>query len=67
MQKGVNEIDLGLFFELAGKNNKIIYNQTPLNTLMEEWEKLKNGFFANGYFTLGDGGKIDTNRVTYRK
>ena len=25
-------------------------------------EKLKNGFFTNGYFTLGEGGEIDTNR-----
>ena len=25
-------------------------------------EKLKNGFFTKGYFSLGDGGEIDTNR-----
>ena len=25
-------------------------------------EKLKNGFFTNGYFSLGDDGEIDTNR-----
>ena len=25
-------------------------------------EKLKNGFFTNGYFSLGDHVKIDTNR-----
>ena len=25
-------------------------------------EKLKNGFFTNGYFRLGDEGQIDTNR-----
>ena len=25
-------------------------------------EKLKNGFFTNGYFSIGDDGKIDTNR-----
>ena len=25
-------------------------------------EKLKNGFFTNGYFSLGDEGEIDTNR-----
>ena len=25
-------------------------------------EKLKNGFFTNGSFTLGDDGEIDTNR-----
>ena len=56
-----NEIDLGLFLELA-EENKIIYNQTPLNTLIEDMEKLKNGFFTNGYFTLGEEGEIDTNR-----
>ena len=25
-------------------------------------EKLKNGFFTNGFFSLGDEGEIDTNR-----
>ena len=60
-QKEDNEIDLGLFFELA-EENKIIYNQIPINTLIEDMEKLKNGFFTNGCFTLGDDGEIDTNR-----
>ena len=60
-QKEENEIDLGLFLELA-EENKIIYNQTPVNTLIENMEKLKNGFFTNGYFSLGDDGEIDTNR-----
>ena len=60
-QKEDNEIDLGLFFELA-EENKIIYNQIPINTLIEDMEKLKNGFFTNGYFTLGEEGEIDTNR-----
>ena len=32
-QKQDNEIDLGLFLELA-EENKIIYNQTPVNTLI---------------------------------
>ena len=56
-----NEIDLGLFLELA-EENKIIYNQVPINTLVEDMEKLKNGFFTNGYFTPGEEGEIDTNR-----
>ena len=60
-QKEDEEIDLGLFLELA-EENKIIYNQTPVSTLIEEMEKLKNGFFTNGYFTLGEEGEIDTNR-----
>ena len=60
-QKEENEIDLGLFLELA-EENKIIYNQVPVNTLIEDMEKLKNGFFTNGYFTLGEEGEIDTNR-----
>ena len=60
-QKEENEIDLGLFLELA-EENKIIYNQVPINTLVEDMEKLKNGFFTNGYFTLGEEGEIDTNR-----
>ena len=54
-------IDLGLFLELA-EENKIIYNQVPTSTLIEDMEKLKNGFFTNGYFTLGEEGEIDTNR-----
>ena len=56
-----DEIDLGLFLEPA-EENKIIYNQTPVNTLKEDMEKLTNGFFTNGYFSLGDEGEIDTNR-----
>ena len=60
-QKEENEIDLGLFLELA-EENKIIYNQTPINILIEDMEKLTNGFFTNGYFILGDDGEIDTNR-----
>ena len=61
MQKEENEIDLGLIFEIA--ENKIIHNQVPVNTLIEDMEKLKNGFFTIGYFTLGDDkGGIDTNR-----
>ena len=60
-QKEENEINLGLFLELA-EENKIIYNQTPVCTLMEDMEKLKNGFSTNGFFSLGDDGEIDTNR-----
>ena len=60
-QKEENEIDLGLFLELA-EENKIIYNQVPVTSLIEDMEKLPNGFFTNGYFTLGDEGEIDTNR-----
>ena len=62
LQKEDTEIDLGLSLELA-EENKIIYNQTPVNTLIEDMEKLKNGFFRNGYFSLGDDGEIDTNRI----
>ena len=29
---------------------------------MEDMEKLKNGSFSYGYFSLGDEGEIDTNR-----
>ena len=60
-QKEENEIDLGSFFELAEKN-KTIYNQTPVDTLIEDMEKLKNGLSTKGFFTLGDVGEIDTNR-----
>ena len=60
-QKEENEIDLGLFVELA-EENKIIYNQVPINILIEDMEKLKNGFITNGYFILDEAGEIDTNR-----
>ena len=60
-QKEDDEIDLGLFFEIA-EENKIIYNQIPVNTLIEDMENLKNGFFTNGCFSLGDEGEIDTSR-----
>ena len=42
-QKDENEIDLGFFLELA-EENKIIYNQTPISTLIEDMEKLKMDF-----------------------
>ena len=60
-QKEENEIDFGLFLELA-EENKIIYNQVPINILIEDMEKLKNGFFTNGYFSLGGEEEIDTKR-----
>ena len=51
---------MGLFFELAEENMNI-YNQVPENTLTEILKKIKNGFFTNGFFTLGDE-ELDTNR-----
>ena len=60
LKKEDNEIDLGLFLELA--ENKIEYNELPVNTLKEDMENLRNGFFTNGYFILGDEEEIDTNR-----
>ena len=62
-QKEENEIDLGFFFEIAEKN-KIIYNQTPVNTLIEDLKKLRNGIFTTGFFSLGDDGEIDTNKFS---
>ena len=56
-QKEENEIDLGRFLELA-EENKFIYNQVPINTLIEDIEKRKNGFFTNGYFSLGGEGRL---------
>ena len=58
MQKEENEIDLGLFFQLA-EENKICYNQVPVNNLIEDMKKLKYGCSTKGYFTLGDEGEID--------
>ena len=42
-QKKDNEIDLSLFLEVA-EENKILYNQTPVNTLKADMEKMKNCF-----------------------
>ena len=39
-QKEENEIDLGLFLELA-EENKIVYNQVPINILIEDMKNLK--------------------------
>ena len=61
-KKKKNEIDFGLFLELA-EENKIIYNQVPVNTLIEDMEKLTLGFSMNGYFSLPDKREIDTNRL----
>ena len=55
-----NEIDLGLFLELA-EQNKITYNQTPVNTIIEDTGKLRKWFFTNCYFSLGDDGEIKSN------
>ena len=60
MQKEENEIDLGLFFELA-EEDKIMCNQVPVNTVIEDMEEVKDDFLTNGYFTLGDGKEIDFN------
>ena len=54
-------MDLVLFLKLA-EENKNIYNQTPVNTLIEDIEELQNGFFTNGYFSQGDEGEIATNK-----
>ena len=54
-----NEIDLGLFLESA-EENKIIYNKVPANIPIEDIEKLRNGFFMNGSFSLGDEEEIET-------
>ena len=59
MQKEQNDIDLGLFFELA-EEYKVICNQVPINTLLEDMDKLKNGFSTNECFTLGDEGEMET-------
>ena len=60
-QKEQIEIDLGLFLELA-EEKKVVYNQTPVYTLIEDMERFKNGFLTIGYFSLGDKAEIDTNR-----
>ena len=48
---------------ISPKKNKIKYSQAPVNTLIEDMKKLTNGFLRNGYFSLGDEGKIDSNRL----
>ena len=60
-QKEDNEIDLAFLLELA-EENKNIYNQVPVNTPLDDMEKWNNGYFTNGFFSLGDEEEIDTNR-----
>ena len=60
-QNEENRKDFGLFLELT-EENKIINNQIPVTTLIEDMEKLTNGFFTNGYFSLGDVEEIDTTK-----
>ena len=54
-------MDGGLFFELT-EENKVIYNQVPVKTLLEDMEKLNNGCFTTEYFGLCDEKEIDTDR-----
>ena len=60
-QKEDDEMDLGLFLELA-EESKIIYNRVPVNFLIEDMEKLKNLFFTNSYISPGDDREIETKR-----
>ena len=52
-------IDLGVFHELA-EETKFIYDQAPVNTRIEDMEKLKKEFFPNGFFSPGYEVEIDT-------
>ena len=49
-QNEEEEMDLGLFFQLA-EEDKIFYNQTPVDSLMEGQEKTKNGSFPSGVYS----------------
>ena len=60
MQKEEKKIDLGLFFELAQKKQDYVQSSGSKHS-GRDFEKVKNGFFLNGYFTLGNGGEIATN------
>ena len=43
-QREGNEIDLGLFLQLAEEGEgKVVYNHAPINTLIEDMEFLRNG------------------------
>ena len=48
-QKEDDEINLGIFLDLA-EENKIVYNQAPVNTLIEDMEKLKKCVFYKWLF-----------------
>ena len=39
-----------------------MYNQVPVNTLIEEMEKVRNGFHTNGFFNLSEEGELETRR-----
>ena len=56
-----NEVDLGLFLELAQKG-KAVHNHAPVNTHLEEIEYLRNGFFTNGVFIINSEGEVEAYR-----
>ena len=51
-----------MFFELV-EEDETVYNQIPVNTLIEDMEKMEDGFSKNVVFFLGDEGEIETNRL----
>ena len=65
MPKEKDEIELGLCSKLA--EEKIIHSQLWVITLIEQMEKLENGFSTNGYFTLGDEIEYETNIFFFRE
>ena len=48
-QKEGNLIDLGLFFQSA-EENKVIYNETPVNNLVKSYGKTENWLFNERLF-----------------
>ena len=60
-EKEEDEIVSGFFLKIAEEDKKV-YNQTPVNTLIEDMAKLKNGLLTNVCFTLGDDGETESNQ-----
>ena len=54
-QKEEFDTDLDLCFQVA-EQDKLIYNQTPRKTIIEDIEKIRDEFFTFGVFFLVEEG-----------
>ena len=44
------------------QEGKIVFNHAPVNTLLEEMEFLRNGFYTKAVFIINGEEEIDTDR-----
>ena len=61
MQDKKTDIDLSLSFELT-EGDKLIFNQTPKNTLLEDMETVRHEFSTSGILFLDEEEEVETDR-----